>query len=271
VHMVADGLREAKDMVAWTARRAAQHWTAAPFGPKDTKARDGVHRKAHREGGCHWLRDADRLEGPLWACEVCGRWSKLPLSKRRKLGACPGRVEAVQAARSQGHSMASWAILSGQWAGRTLHGCTKCAATAMAHFVHLKHKCPGRPRGHQVWVGRQLQEGRHPNGKDLVAMLPRRRAEHGQVPPKQEGEPPAPRTTGQGKPVQDRPQVGSGPCPTGVASRAPGWTMAPAAGHVWQDPFGPDAPDCSEDEQAFCSEPTGACGGAWAEPPLWDG
>jgi hypothetical protein len=208
----------------------------------------------------------------MWACEVCGRWSKLPLSKRRKLGLCPGRIAAVQAASLRGHSMASWAILNGKWAGRTLHGCTKCAATAMVHFVHLKHRCPGRPRGHQEWVARQLQEGRHPNGKDLVAMLPRRRARRARAAPKQDGEFPPLGTGEQANPVQDGLQWHAGPCQPGVASsRAPDLAMDPPSGHEWQDPFGPDAPACSEDEQADCFEPTGACDGAWAEPPEWDG
>jgi hypothetical protein len=69
--------------------------------------------------------------------------------------------------------MASWAILDGRWKGRTLHGCTRCAATAMAHFVHLKGKCQGQPTGHGKWVAKKLQEGRHPNGKDKVTLIQR--------------------------------------------------------------------------------------------------
>jgi hypothetical protein len=196
----------------------------------------------------------------------------MPLSKRRKLGPCPGRTTAVQAASTQGHCMASWAILTGKWEGRTLHGCTKCAATAMVHFVHLKQRCPGRPRGHQEWVARQLQEGRHPNGKDIVAMLPRRTARRGRTAPKQEGESQPKGIGGQGGPPQrGLPGFAGTSQPEVASSRASGMATAPQRVEEREDPLGPDAPFLSEDEQDGCSEPLGACIGPWAEPPVWDG
>jgi hypothetical protein len=272
VQRAAEGLRDAKAMVVWTAQRAAKQWVAAPFEARGRVPKEGADRRNLRAGGCQWLNCGDGQRSPMWACEVCGRWSRLPLSKRRKLGPCRGRTTAVQAASLQGHCMASWAILNGKWEGRTLHGCTKCAATAMVHFVHLKQRCPGRPRGHQEWVARQLQEGRHPNGKDLVAILPRRRARRARAAPKQDGVSPPQGIGGQEWPVQGGLPWPAGPCPPGVAnSRAPDVATAPQRVQEWEDLLGPDAPACSEDEQADCFEPPGACEGPWAEPPEWAG
>jgi hypothetical protein len=205
--------------------------------------------------------------------------------------------------------VASWAILSGKWAGRTLYGCTRCAATGMSHFVHLKKRCTGQAIGHRTWMGKQLQEGRHPNGKDLVARIPglrcmgkgRRAAGRLRGPtPSQLGS----MRPGQGVPVckdhseglsqghggwTAEPRAGSstdrdpGRDQSRIDPRGPEWSSVgegmhngppthrdPGRDQSRIDPFGPEWSPVGEGELDESAEAGAGCTGAWDEPPDWE-
>jgi hypothetical protein len=169
-----------RQMIKWTAQKAARQWVETKYADNPRNTSEEAEQKQGRPPGhrsCQWAGcgtgydDGEAKRGPLWGCEVCGRWSRMTAAKRAKLGPCPGKQQGVHKALQQGHHMATWAILTGKWAGHTLDGCTACAATGMAHLVHLRAKCTGHPKGHRDWVAKQLQDGRHPNGQDNVALL----------------------------------------------------------------------------------------------------
>jgi hypothetical protein len=231
---------------------------------------------------CQWITFAGTahnggMEGAptMHWCEVCGRWSRLSQGKRDKLGACPGRQPGVARATRHGHLVASWAILSGKWSGRTLYGCTRCAATGMTHFVHLKQKCTGQAKGHRIWVAKQLQDGRHPNGKDVVARIPGiqllgrgrraeerwRRSSAGQ---------PAGRDPG---PDHNRSDPGGpewSPAGEGALHTKPPAPRDPGTDQSRIDPFGPEWSPVGEGELDEPSEAGAGCTEAWIEPPQWE-
>ena len=165
--------------------------------------------------------------------------------------------------------------LSGKWSGRTLYGCTRCAATGMTHFVHLKQRCTGQAKGHRIWVAKQLQNGKHPNGKDVVARIPGiqllgrgrraeerwRRSSAGQ---------PAGRDPG---PDHNRSDPGGpewSPAGEGALHTKPPAPRDPGTDQSRIDPFGPEWSPVGEGELDEPSEAGAGCTEAWIEPPQWE-
>jgi ribonuclease HI len=110
-----------------------------------------------------------------WWCDRCGqnRKSRPALRKAR----CTGQDRLAAISIANQHDTMQWTVLSGTWQGKTLWGCSRCGSTGTRRAEGLGRPCPGIATGHRKWVLTQLGKGRHPNGKDVVEVCQRVRAQ----------------------------------------------------------------------------------------------
>ena len=148
-------------------KNATTGWKAREWQRKDKAATAMQGDKVRCELASNCFKGREHM----WWCKHCGRGIMRHKETKAKPPVCTGTPRIATIGTLHQHKIGLWLVNTGRWKGRQLWGCTICGSTGVAHAKGLRRKCEGSAHGHRQWVKHQMQQGKHPNGKDTITRI----------------------------------------------------------------------------------------------------